>query len=45
VAIVPVVLMDMVQDKDPARVGRVMKAMLQMKKLNIAGLENAYKQE
>jgi predicted 3-demethylubiquinone-9 3-methyltransferase (glyoxalase superfamily) len=43
--IVPMILMDMVQDKDPARVGRVMKAMLQMKKLNIASLEKAYKQE
>ena len=43
--IVPVALMEMVQDKNPARVGRVMKAMMQMKKLDIAGLEKAYRQE
>jgi predicted 3-demethylubiquinone-9 3-methyltransferase (glyoxalase superfamily) len=43
--IVPVVLMAMVQDKDPAKVERVMKAMFQMKKLDIAGLEKAYRQE
>src|SRR5947208_963014 len=43
--VVPVVLMEMVQDKDSARVERVMKAMMQMKKLDIAGLEKAYRQE
>jgi predicted 3-demethylubiquinone-9 3-methyltransferase (glyoxalase superfamily) len=43
--IVPVALMEMVQDKDPPRVQRVMKAMMQMKKLDIAGLEKAYRQE
>jgi predicted 3-demethylubiquinone-9 3-methyltransferase (glyoxalase superfamily) len=43
--IVPIALMEMVQDKDPARVQRVMKAMMQMKKLDIAGLEKAYRQE
>lgn len=43
--VVPTVLIEMVQDKNPARVERVMKAMLQMKKLDIAGLEKAYRQE
>jgi predicted 3-demethylubiquinone-9 3-methyltransferase (glyoxalase superfamily) len=43
--IVPIALMEMVQDKNPARVERVMKAMMQMKKLDIAGLEKAYRQE
>lgn len=43
--IVPVVLIDMLQDKNPVTVERVMKAMMQMKKLDIAGLENAYRQE
>jgi predicted 3-demethylubiquinone-9 3-methyltransferase (glyoxalase superfamily) len=43
--VVPVVLIEMVQDKDPARVERVMKAMMKMKKLDIAGLEKAYRQE
>jgi predicted 3-demethylubiquinone-9 3-methyltransferase (glyoxalase superfamily) len=35
----------MLEDKNPATVERVMKAMMQMKKLDIAGLENAYRQE
>jgi hypothetical protein len=35
----------MVQDKNPARVERVMKAMMQMKDLDIAGLEKAYREE
>jgi hypothetical protein len=35
----------MVQDKNPASVERVMKAMMQMKKLDIAGLEKAYREE
>jgi predicted 3-demethylubiquinone-9 3-methyltransferase (glyoxalase superfamily) len=43
--IVPIALMEMIEDKNPARVGRVMKAMMQMKKLDIAGLERAYRQE
>jgi predicted 3-demethylubiquinone-9 3-methyltransferase (glyoxalase superfamily) len=42
--IVPTVLIEMLQDKDPARTQRVMKAMLQMKKLDIARLEEAYRQ-
>lgn len=40
--IVPRILEEMVADKDPVRVERVMKAMLQMKKLDIAGLRQAY---
>jgi len=40
--IVPTVLIEMLQDKDAERSQRVMKAMLQMKKLDIAGLKNAY---
>jgi predicted 3-demethylubiquinone-9 3-methyltransferase (glyoxalase superfamily) len=43
--IVPIALMEMIEDKNPVRVGRVMKAMMQMKKLDIAGLERAYRQE
>ena len=40
--IVPNVLIEMLRDKDAARAQRVMKAMLQMKKIDIAGLEDAY---
>ena len=40
--IVPSVLGKMLQDKDPQRAGRVMKAMLQMDKLDIKGLQQAY---
>jgi predicted 3-demethylubiquinone-9 3-methyltransferase (glyoxalase superfamily) len=40
--IVPTVMGKLMSDKDPARSQRVMKAMLQMKKLDIAGLEAAY---
>jgi predicted 3-demethylubiquinone-9 3-methyltransferase (glyoxalase superfamily) len=42
--IVPTVLGEMLQDKDPNKSGRVMQAMLQMKKLDIQALENAYAQ-
>ena len=42
--IVPTVLIEMLQDKDSERSQRVMKAMLQMKKLDIARLEEAYRQ-
>jgi predicted 3-demethylubiquinone-9 3-methyltransferase (glyoxalase superfamily) len=31
-------------DPDPAKAGRVMQAMLQMKKIDIAGLKRAYEQ-
>ena len=41
--IVPTVLIEMLQDKDAERSQRVMKAMLQMKKLDIARLEEAYR--
>jgi len=41
--IVPRVLGTMLGDKDAARSGRVMQAMLQMKKLDIARLEQAFK--
>jgi predicted 3-demethylubiquinone-9 3-methyltransferase (glyoxalase superfamily) len=40
--IVPTMLGQWLHDKDPARSQRVMKAMLQMKKLEIAGLKKAY---
>jgi predicted 3-demethylubiquinone-9 3-methyltransferase (glyoxalase superfamily) len=40
--IVPTVLGKMMQDKDAARLKRVMMAMMQMRKLEIAGLEAAY---
>lgn len=39
--IVPSVLFDLLHDEDDARSSRVMAAMLQMKKLDIAALENA----
>jgi predicted 3-demethylubiquinone-9 3-methyltransferase (glyoxalase superfamily) len=42
--IVPTVLFELLKDKDPAKSQRVMKAMLQMKKIDIAGLEAAYRQ-
>ena len=42
--IVPTVLIEMLQDKDAERSQRVMRAMLQMKKLDIARLEAAYRQ-
>lgn len=42
--IIPAVLSEMLQDQYPARTQRVMKAMLQMKKLDIARLEGAYRQ-
>ena len=40
--IVPKVLGDMMTDRDPARARRVAEAMLQMVKLDIAGLQKAY---
>jgi predicted 3-demethylubiquinone-9 3-methyltransferase (glyoxalase superfamily) len=43
--IVPTILGELMQDKDPARVGRVTRAMLKMKKLDIAGLKQAYERE
>jgi predicted 3-demethylubiquinone-9 3-methyltransferase (glyoxalase superfamily) len=43
--IVPTVLGEMLQDKDPKKSERVMKAMLQMKKIDIGTLEKAYEQK
>jgi len=43
--IVPTVLGEMLQDKDAEKSERVMKAMLQMDKLDIRTLERAYNQE
>ena len=40
--IVPSILGDLLQDADDAKASNVMKAMLQMKKLDIAGLQAAY---
>jgi predicted 3-demethylubiquinone-9 3-methyltransferase (glyoxalase superfamily) len=43
--VVPFVLGELLQDKDPVKSNRVMQAMLQMTKLDIATLERAYEQE
>ena len=43
--IVPTVLGEMMQDKDAEKSERVMKAMLQMKKLDIKTLRHAYQQQ
>ena len=43
--IVPKVLEEMMQDKDPKKSEKVMEAVLQMKKLDIAGLKRAYEQQ
>jgi predicted 3-demethylubiquinone-9 3-methyltransferase (glyoxalase superfamily) len=43
--IVPIVLGEMLRDKDPGKSDRVMKSMLQMKKLDIEELKRAYKGE
>jgi predicted 3-demethylubiquinone-9 3-methyltransferase (glyoxalase superfamily) len=40
--IVPAVLSDLIGDRDAAKAGRVMKAMLEMKKLDIAALKKAH---
>ena len=40
--IVPAILSKLITDKDKERAGRVMNAMLQMKKIDIAGLQRAY---
>ena len=40
--IVPAVLGELLGDKDPQRANRVMKAMMQMKKLDVKGLQQAY---
>jgi len=40
--IVPKQLGQLLSDPDPAKAGRVMQAMMQMKKIDIAGLQRAY---
>ncbi len=40
--IIPKALPEMLNDKDQAKAGRVMAAMMQMKKIDIAGLKQAY---
>jgi len=42
--IVPAVLLEMIKDQDAGRKNRVMQAMFKMKKLEIAGLEAAYRE-
>ena len=42
--IVPTVLAELMQNKDPEKSKRVMQAMLQMHKLDIAALKRAYEQ-
>jgi predicted 3-demethylubiquinone-9 3-methyltransferase (glyoxalase superfamily) len=41
--VVPKVLLEMMADRDTERAGRVMEAMLPMKKIDIAEIERAYK--
>ena len=40
--VVPTILIDMLHDSDQERSGRVMRAMLQMKKIDIKALKDAY---
>lgn len=40
--IVPTILVTLLSDPDPDKAGRVMQAMLQMKKIDIVGLQRAY---
>jgi predicted 3-demethylubiquinone-9 3-methyltransferase (glyoxalase superfamily) len=40
--VVPRVLSELIKDPDPGKSGRVMEALLKMKKLDIGGLERAY---
>jgi len=40
--VVPEVLLEMIQDKDPEKSKRAMAAMLKMRKLDIAALQQAY---
>src|SRR5205807_10332248 len=40
--IVPTILSKLLQDKDPQKANRVMRAMMQMKKLEIKALQQAY---
>jgi len=41
--IVPRVMIELLQDKDPVKSQRVMRAMMQMTKIDIAGLQRAYR--
>jgi predicted 3-demethylubiquinone-9 3-methyltransferase (glyoxalase superfamily) len=43
--IIPRALMEMMQDRDPVKSQRAFKAMLEMKKIDIAGLQRAYRGE
>ncbi|HAT03502.1 MAG TPA: hypothetical protein DCS29_01855 [Candidatus Magasanikbacteria bacterium] len=43
--IIPTILGDMLQDKDKEKAGRVMQAMLQMKKIDIKKLQEAYEKK
>jgi predicted 3-demethylubiquinone-9 3-methyltransferase (glyoxalase superfamily) len=43
--VVPTILAELMQDKDPEKSQRVMKAMLQMKKIDIPTLKRAYEQQ
>lgn len=43
--IVPKALVELIQDKDPVKSQRVVKAMLQMTKIDIEGLKRAYRGE
>ena len=43
--IIPPILGDMLNDEDDEKSQRVMQAMLQMEKINIAGLKRAYEQD
>src|SRR6267142_883945 len=43
--VVPTILVELLQDKDPAKAQRVMQAMLQMKKIDISKLKQAAEQE
>lgn len=43
--IIPAVLGELMGDKDPAKAGRVMQALLQMDKIEIAKLQQAYRQQ
>src|SRR3712207_3267522 len=42
--IIPTALSQMLQDEDPRKAGNVMQAMLQMTKIDIAGLRRAYEE-
>jgi predicted 3-demethylubiquinone-9 3-methyltransferase (glyoxalase superfamily) len=43
--IVPIVLMEMLRDKNPTKVRNVMQAMFKMKKIDIKGLKKAYQKK